>query len=961
MLELKNVSKVYKTKSGDVYALNNVNLYFEETGLVFITGKSGSGKTTLLNCIGGLDNFTDGEIFIKEKSTKNFTKADYDSYRNTYIGFVFQEYNLLENLTITKNIALATELQGKKNNEKEIKQILKKVDLADIENRKPQELSGGQRQRVAIARALIKNPSIIIADEPTGALDTESGWQVLTLLKKLSKDKLVIVVSHDLENANKFADRIINLKDGKVESDITINNDENNKQNILEEKDVLSVKRGANLKETDLKKIKQAVLSGKNLVVTDSISATKSNTVIKNKKVYDSSSPFIKTKLGFFDTVKLGLNTLKTKPIKLVVTILLCAIAFSIFGIFDSLSIYDEMRLTINALNSSITNSVNISSFVKEENKNTYDINVNGSLLKDLEDKTKYNFKGIYNSYYVGTSVPSELNNNNAYKISKYYYYKQLRGVVEFNSEELKNYNFSLVSGRLPETFEEIAISEYFANCMVNWSYTYKNQNNEPVTITNINEIVNTTTPLTLTIGTTGNKVSYKIVGIINTGKINKKFDSMKTNFEKASTMDQNEFLNFINNGFYLQGFVKPGFTEYALQKYNTLTKYVNKAYAYRFTNSLNTEQNAPIVKTIDNFYNFDELKKLNSNFVFINKNKNTLNGNEVLIDVRQFETYYSDLIEYLKSNAKNSTEFSDHVSEIENCISLLTKNVSVTEKLDAVKNAITYLDEIQTSIDNVNEVTRNESIFNRVFTVKKLDTSKYQNGTNNLVEVKVENNNFKVVGFYAGVNITPQNSIVTTTEGITNLGISLSQGNYSNFLATNLGKAQSNKLSSLFLNNTGVCFNCNNNAIALVKANKDFFQKLSLLFLIVSIVFAVFSIIMFSNFISSSIKSKYTEIGILRALGAKGSDILKMFVVEAVTLALINAVIASVVAGVGCIFVNMFLSNYLSIYIPLAAFQIRQILIIFALSVLVGAISAIIPIATVSKQKPVETIRKAF
>lgn len=496
---------------------------------------------------------------------------------------------------------------------------------------------------------------------------------------------------------------------------------------------------------------------------------------------------------------------------------------------------------------------------------------------------------------------------------------------------------------------------------MVNWSYTYKNQNNEPVTITNINEIINTTFPLTLTIGNTGNKVSYKIVGIINTGKINKKFDSMKTNFEKSSTMDQNEFLNFINNGFYLQGFVKPGFTEYALRKYNTLTKYVNKAYAYRFTNSLNIDQNSQIVNTIDNFYNFEELKKLSSNFMFINQNKNTLNENEILIDVRQFEAYYSDIVDYLKANAKNSSNFADYVSEIENCILLLTKNVSANEKLEAVKNAITHLDEIQASIDNVNEVTRNESIFNREFTVKKLDTSKYQNGTNNLVEVKVENNKFKVVGFYVGINITPQNSIITTSEGLTNLGINLSQGNYSALLATNLKNAQSSKLSSLFFNNSGLCFNCNNNSIALVKANKDFFQKLSLLFLIVSIVFAVFSIIMFSNFISSSIKGKYAEIGILRALGAKGSDILKMFVIEAITLAIINAIIASVIAAVGCIFVNMFLSNYLSIYIPLATFKFRQILIIFALSILVGTISAIIPIATVSKQKPVETIRKAY
>ncbi len=256
MLELKGITKIYKTKNQEVRALNGVDLYFEETGMVFITGKSGSGKTTLLNVIGALDNFDDGEILIKGKSTKEFSKLDYDSYRNTFIGFIFQEYNLLDNMTIEKNLTLATQLQGLKDDKKQVEKILAKVDLKDVSLRKPQELSGGQRQRVAIARALIKNPSIIMADEPTGALDTENGLQIMSLLKKLSKDKLVIIVSHDLELANKFADRIIQFKDGKIESDITIKTSESTKTNLVEKKEILSIRRGATLIDDDLQKIK---------------------------------------------------------------------------------------------------------------------------------------------------------------------------------------------------------------------------------------------------------------------------------------------------------------------------------------------------------------------------------------------------------------------------------------------------------------------------------------------------------------------------------------------------------------------------------------------------------------------------------------------------------------------------------------------------------------------------------
>ena len=224
MLELKNLTKTYKPRKGvPIKALQGVSLSFEERGLVFILGRSGSGKSTLLNLIGGLDFADEGEIIIDGKSSEDFKRADYDAYRNQYIGFIFQEYNLLDEFTVGENIMLALELQNQKADKERLESILKEVDLEDYDYRKPNELSGGQRQRVAIARALIKNPQIIMADEPTGALDEETGIQVLETLKKLSKDKLVIVVSHDREFAEKYADRIIRLKDGKVSSDTAEN------------------------------------------------------------------------------------------------------------------------------------------------------------------------------------------------------------------------------------------------------------------------------------------------------------------------------------------------------------------------------------------------------------------------------------------------------------------------------------------------------------------------------------------------------------------------------------------------------------------------------------------------------------------------------------------------------------------------------------------------------------------
>ena len=217
MLQLQEVSKTYKLKSGlAVKALQKVSVNFQEKGLVFILGKSGSGKSTMLNVIGGLDQVDEGEIIIKGKSSKTFKNSDFDNYRNTFIGFVFQEYNLIEDFTIGKNIALALELQGHKATPELVHNILNEVDMVGYENRRVNQISSGQKQRVAIARALIKNPQIILADEPTGALDSATGKQVLELLKKLSSNKLVIVVSHDIETANVFGDRIIELKDGEI-------------------------------------------------------------------------------------------------------------------------------------------------------------------------------------------------------------------------------------------------------------------------------------------------------------------------------------------------------------------------------------------------------------------------------------------------------------------------------------------------------------------------------------------------------------------------------------------------------------------------------------------------------------------------------------------------------------------------------------------------------------------------
>ena len=221
MLELSKIKKDYPAGGGKVEALKGIDLHFRKSEFVSILGPSGCGKTTLLNIIGGLDQYTEGDLIINGKSTKEFKDRDWDTYRNHSIGFVFQSYNLIPHQSVLQNVEIALALSGVSKAERRLraKKALEEVGLGDQLSKKPNEMSGGQMQRVAIARALVNNPDIILADEPTGALDTETSVQVMEILKNVAKDRLVIMVTHNPELAENYSTRIIRMLDGKILSD----------------------------------------------------------------------------------------------------------------------------------------------------------------------------------------------------------------------------------------------------------------------------------------------------------------------------------------------------------------------------------------------------------------------------------------------------------------------------------------------------------------------------------------------------------------------------------------------------------------------------------------------------------------------------------------------------------------------------------------------------------------------
>ena len=276
MLQLKDIKKQYVTGDTTVEALKGIDLEFRENEFVSILGQSGCGKTTLLNIIGGLDQYTSGDLIINGKSTKDFKDADWDTYRNNSIGFVFQSYNLIPHQTVLSNVELALTLSGvsKAERRKRAVEALEKVGLGDQLHKKPNQMSGGQMQRVAIARALVNNPDILLADEPTGALDSETSVQIMELLKEIAKERLIIMVTHNPELAEQYSTRIIRILDGELKAD-------SNPYTIDEKSD----------KEAKEKAAKKATRAEKKAA--------------KEKKK--------KTSMSFFTALSLSLNNLMTK------------------------------------------------------------------------------------------------------------------------------------------------------------------------------------------------------------------------------------------------------------------------------------------------------------------------------------------------------------------------------------------------------------------------------------------------------------------------------------------------------------------------------------------------------------------------------------------------------------------------------------------------------------------------
>ena len=502
MLEIRNVTKIYHSKNGNsVKALDNISMTFPETGMVFILGKSGSGKSTLLNVIGGLDGYDSGEFVIKGKSSKDFAGSDFDAYRNTFIGFIFQEYNILDDFTVGANIGLALELQGKKATNEKITGILSQVEMLEYAKRKPNELSGGQKQRIAIARALVKDPEIIMADEPTGALDSNTGKQIFDTLKELSKTKLVIIVSHDRDFAEQYGDRIIEMKDGNILSDVTKHKVAAKPMSggILQMNDnLLRIEKGYQLTAKDLELINaylreqpaEILISGDSRINTGvrntaGISEDNTSAVFKDTnekkdfkvKEYDKkNTKFIRSRLPFKNAFKIGSSSLGHKKFRLVVTIFLSLIAFALFGFADTLGAYNKIVAATDSIIDSNVKNASFSLGVKhtwthsdgDSNSSYYTEAMNDKDIKSLTDRTGIKFIPVFNGTAGESWGGSRINISNMMvstdKISAGTAYTgEMYGFTVLSDKDVSSLNFNLV-GKMPASKDEIVITKFMCD-----------------------------------------------------------------------------------------------------------------------------------------------------------------------------------------------------------------------------------------------------------------------------------------------------------------------------------------------------------------------------------------------------------------------------------------------------------------------------------------------------------------
>lgn len=914
MLETKNLVKIYKPKKGvPVKALDSITLKFPESGMVFLLGKSGSGKSTLLNVLGGLDKYDNGEIIIKGVSSKQFKQKHFDSYRNTYVGFIFQEYNVLEDFTVGANIALAIELQNRKATDSQVNEILKEVDLEGYGARKPNELSGGQKQRVAIARALVKNPQIIMADEPTGALDSNTGKQVLETLKKLSRNKLVIVVSHDREFAETYADRIIELSDGIVISDVERCVGEQaaaEQENLIFEGNTVEVKSGYHITEEDRIAINEYIDSLKNGNLKLSFAENKGGfkkflkTDETKIRTQDSSQfKLIKSKLPFKNAFKIGGSGLKHKKIRLCITILLSCIAFGLFGLADTFSSYNHINTCTNSLvDSDVKYVANAKSKLIGEGIDSYWRDYGYKLshgdLDAIEENTGVKMHGVFIPFDTSLEFQNHVDASVKLSESDYEIFNpRFSGFSEINNSILEEMGFTVLAGALPDgSKNEIAISEYVFEIFKKAKYTDGaplNPNAEELKF-KYTEINSYDDILGKTIGLMDKK--YTVTAVIDTNFNLERYIKLIEKTEHRSKAEElidmvlfSEFDFSSQYSFAGIAMVGEGATQKLISETPKIAE-ITEGYLSFYSEKYGVDSNF--------LAKFDDMK--DQKIIWLGEKKTSLGEKEIIATADAVHYWMEDEKAYNQDGTLNysyiikDTELSAH------------KNIFATDRFQEDKGY-----KVVGIIDNTKE---NNKIYSTVVCADSL----YEQFT----EGKE-----CVYSFCVGSMPEDKNDI-------------------------------KNMVSYCYREDSKTRYQIQNSVTYELDALNTVLKEVSVIFLYIGLGFALFAALMLANFIGTSISYKKQEIGILRAIGSRSNDVFRIFFAESFIIAMINFVLSAIGVAAGAFLINYIVRTQVGILVTVLHFGIRQIILLLAVSIFVAFVASYIPVKKIASKRPIDAIR---
>ena len=897
MIELKNVCKEYKAKNRVVTkALNNINIKLPSSGLVFVLGKSGSGKSTLLNLIGCMDKVTSGNILINDKDISKLSESKLNDYRNSCFGFIFQEHNLIEKFSVYDNLKLPCTLKKLKYKKDDYDKILNSVSLDNLGYRRVNELSGGQKTRVSIARALIKNPNVILADEPTGNLDSTNSIQIFEILKNISKDRLVIVVTHDTEYAYKYGDRVIEIEDGNITKDNIVNQiNEDNKE-------------------------------------------------IK----------IVKSRLSFVDAIKFSSINLRRKTIRLIVISIIISATLTLFGYSYLMSDIDIINTHVNTM---IDNNETELTLVKKlSGKNLSDINpalsISDEDIKYIRNNITNNIELTYRLVLDNEFMKLEKNmdfENPNLELSYNAYYNHTyteSTFIEKSKESLENLK---LIGSAPTGNNDIAIYKVLADYLLINGTIILDSDSKGNLIQktwypkDYNDLVNSHKKILLTNGNFRNSKKYYVLitGIIDEDlskfEVLKTIDRTKAKHEQKTLLDEfsNKYMPLLNLRIVSDSFYKDTIMDknYILDNnlYDLTYTYNNEKYYTSFSSSL--------ISSVEmNIYDGKKTRKISD-----------IKEDEIVLDMSLIskmnggDKFYSEQLEiYTK---KIDKEYEDKVKQREKKLEEEQKKLDddpeyiVKEIPEIVK-----LDENKILDDFNKKFIDDFGIIGKIINVSINDLYKENNS---------KAYDLKVIGYVYGNNENNSDKSLVNEKLISEY----MRGNRETY-KININEIDENKIKDLLVKySDDKNFNISTLYSSTIKSLKTSVNKLNGLFKKISYGLIAFSIVLLTLYILMSINNSKKEIGILRSLGTKISGIYKIFYIEGLIIGVISVVLSSVFIYFGTGFINNYISKDLFYSVKPIVFNPNVILYISVIIFIAVSISSLIPLMKISKSKVIDII----